>query len=191
MNEAVRVGTARVALRALWTVSVPSPDVFGETRIRLDGGADACDELRAAERVAALAGRVVLRAEDVSGDVLHVTVTQPESDPHAERGDLASAGGLEFLRPEGAMNVLVLAAGHAYKVSPTAAEHLVRTYRLTPSASGGGGPPDDLWARQLELPPHWLSGCGLVWMLGRHDSGGMRLPVRQGHGWNPDSLVVV
>jgi len=192
MNEAVRVGAARVALRALWTVSMPSSGVFGDSRIRLDGEADACDEVLAAERVAALAGRVVLRADDAGGDVLHVIVTQLEADPHrSERADPRPPSGLEFLRWKSAMNVLVLAAGHAYKLSPTTAEHLVRTYRLMPSPSGGGGPPDDPWASQLKLPPHWLSGCGLVWMLGRHDSRGIKLPMRQGDEWNPDSLVVV
>lgn len=90
MNEKMRIGAARVALRALWTAAVQPPTAFGPTRIQFEGDEAEVDEIQAAE----------------------------------------------------------------------------------------GGPLEDPWARQLNLPPHWLDGCGVVWMLGRQESSGISM------GWN-------
>lgn len=192
MNEKMRVGAARVALRALWTAAVQPPTAFGPTRIQFESDEGEVDEIQAAERLATAAGPVALRGEAAGSTRLRLLVTQLESRPHSvQRGGPAAPGGLEFLRPLNGLSSLVLAAGQAYKVSAPTAEHLVANFLFSPSVSGGGGPPEDPWTRQLNLPPHWLDGCGVVWMLGRQESSGISMPMRPGDAWDTRSLVVV
>jgi len=161
-NESIRFGAARVALRALWTVCVLAPESFVPTRVRFGGEETDVDEQQAAAHIATMPGAIELDGEVAGAGILRVQVVQRAGGPRDRRSGPEAPRALDFLRAESSSSSLVLATGRAYKVSPAVADHLAANFFLSPGVSGGGGPPDDLWATQLKLPPSWLEGVELA-----------------------------
>lgn len=190
-EEALDVGVARVAIRLVWTATLRAPEaVFADSRIvwGADAASGVLDENEAAKRLAALPRPLILRGEVHSTtqlqlivDAAHLARSPGEQMPRA----------LTFLNEMGDRPILVLSAGRAYRLSPDAVRHLVADYRFAVPLGGGGGPPEDPWTLQLQLPASWLAGCGFVWLAGRNGGNSMHAPMRTGDGWSEHQLLTV
>lgn len=173
-------GAARVALAALWCVSVPSPEVFATPHYRLLESLEVLTAAAAARLLQTLAGTAnVLRLSPAGwdGDALSITPTSVDEN----EGRSAGFGGLV----EGAASrALLVAGGRGLRVSGAMLRQFDKQYRIAAPSSAGGSPPNDPWTDNLQLPPAWVDGVDFVLLLGKQEGNTSTAPVRMGSGFD-------
>lgn len=178
------LGAARVAAALLWSAVVRSPAAYDPPRFVWNDDMQPVDADAAAEHLARLPKPLLIRAAP------HEGVVRLETGPseRAARRSHYSHWLSEITRDGGDDRVLLLSGGRALRVGLEILERLDDDYRLDVPTGGSGGPLDDPWTLQLGLPPSWLEGVSMVFLLGYHDGGSMGAPIRRRGQWSEEQI---
>jgi len=175
---------ARVALAVVWSAVVRSPAAFELPRFAWNDDMEPADVSAAVEHLAHLPKPLRLGASS-QDDVVRLETAPSERQPRRSHyahwlAELAHEGGSD--------RALLLSGGRALRVNLETLERLDADYRLDVPASGGGGPLDDPWTQQLGLPPLWMQGMSIVFLLGCQDGSSMRALMRPRGMWIEEQI---
>ena len=176
------LAAAHVILAALWSATVPSPDVFALPRFQWAGSIGAHDSNAAARHLATLRKPVAVGARVAESTIVEIIELSTD--------DGTSSCCLADLLPASDGRLLILSGGRARRTPRSALEIACADYRLRldPAIAIEGSPPDDPWTIRLDLPVPWLDDVSFVVLFGQSFGNQSYSPVRMGDGWALDQL---